>query len=154
MNVDLGLPSMLAVLLGGGLILVASACQAADGGDTMNPPRWMGGPPWNEAGYGYGVPGAQVWPNGTYDPGPYGSTPYPVTPYGTVPGRVPTSRMPPSARQVGSPAAPAPTTEQKQISRIRELERRIGELEAQERRPKLLYPPLRHFDSAYGPHAP
>jgi hypothetical protein len=139
MNVDLGLPSMLAVLLGGGLILVASACQAADGGDTMNPPRWMGG---------------QVWPNGTYDPGPYGSTPYPVTPYGTVPGRVPTSRMPPSARQVGSPAAPAPTTEQKQISRIRELERRIGELEAQERRQKLLYPPLRHFDSAYGPHAP
>jgi hypothetical protein len=125
MNGHLCLQPILAVLLAGSLICTAATTLAFEGGGTVDPSQWMGGNSWYGHAGQYGSVG-QV---------PYGS----ITPGGYVP----------PAPYVGTPV-PA----QDQASRIRYLERRIGELEADRRRQEMLQPPLRAFDSAYGPHAP
>jgi len=147
MNDPLGLQQTLAVVLGGSLMCVAGAGLAYDMGNMMNPSQGAGGNSWGGPGYGYRGPGPYAGPYGSAGQAPYGLNPYSTIPHGSGPGGYPAGHAP-------APVAPVPAPSQDQASRIRDLERRIGELEAYKRRQKMLHPPLRPFDSAYGPHGP
>lgn len=147
MNEHLGLQRTLAVVLGGSLLCAVGAGLAYDMGNMMNPSQGMDGNSWGGPGYGLRSPGAYAGPYGSAGQAPYGLYPYGTEPHGAGPGGYPAGRAP-------APVAHVPAPPQDQASRIRDLERRLGELEAYKRRQKMLYPPLRTFDSAYGPHAP
>jgi hypothetical protein len=154
----------LALLLGGTMMAGAGLGCALDMGNMLSPSNGMGGnrdrgynggAPWG--GPGYGGPGA--YGGGPYGPGgpaPYGAGPYGGAPYGPGPLGAPGGYGPLGRYgQAPAPVAPpAPVPSVDQALRIRELERRITELEAKTCPQQPMPPPSWHSSSGYGPRAP
>ena len=127
MTDHLGLRRTRAVVLGGSLMCAVGSGFAFDMGNTVNPSPWMGGNSWAGQGYGYGGTDAYGGPASVV-PGPYDAAPYGYGPGGASAGYAP------PASNVRAPAARVPVPPANQLLRIRDLERRIGILEAEERR--------------------
>ena len=110
------------------------ASQAAGFGDMMNPSKWMGGKKdYDDYGPGgYGGPGG---------PAPYGRTTYGGAPPGSY-GQAPAT---------AAPSAPQPSVDQS--ARIRKLERRIAELEAEKQRQQPTPLSFRPSTSGSGPRS-
>jgi hypothetical protein len=132
----------------------APASQAFKFGDMMNPGKWMGGNKDYDDYDDYG-PG----PDGPYGPGPggpapYGGTPYGGAPYGTGPVGAPGGYAPPGSygRAPTAAAPPAPQPSVDQSGRIRELEQRIDQLEAEMRRQQPTPSPSRPSTPTYRPY--
>lgn len=162
MTDHIGLRRTLALVLNGSLMCAAGAGFAADMGNMMNPFQWMGGNrdrvydggnSWGSPGYGYGGPSPYGGPFGPGAQAPYGSGPYGTAPYGPGPGGAPAGYAPPGS-YVPTPAPLVPVPYPDQAARVSDLERRMGDLEADRRRQKTLLPPLRPSESGYGPRAP
>lgn len=133
-------------------------------------PGGYGGPsgPYGPGGYGspagpYG-PGGYGSPPGPYGPGgyggpggpaPYGGTPYGGAPYGPGPVGAPGGYTPPGSygRTPAVPAPPAPQQSADQSGRIRELERRIEQLEAEKQRRQPTPSSSRSSTPAYRPYS-
>jgi hypothetical protein len=162
MTEHVGLRRTLALVLSGSLMCAAGVGFAADMGNMMNPSQWMGGNrsydggnSWGGPGYGYGYGGPSPYrgPFGPGGPAPYGPGRYGTAPYVPGPGGAPAGSVPPRG-QVVAPAPPAPVSYRDQAARVRDLERRMGDLEAERRRQEMLPPPLRPVEPGYGPRAP
>ena len=147
MTDHVGLRRTLALVLNGSLMCAAGAGFAADMGNMMNPSQWMGG------NRDHGYDGGNSWGSPGYYGygGPFG--PGGTVPYVPGPGRAPAGYASPGS-DVPTPAPLAPVPYPDQAARVSDLERRMGDLEADGRRQKTLLPPLRHSESGYGPRAP
>jgi len=165
MNTRMVVRRALALSLGGTLMGGAGLGFALDMGNMMNPSKWMGGnrdrgyeggAPWG--GPGSGDPGAYRGPYGPAGPAPYyGAGPYGGAPYGAGPLGIPGGYAPLGGygQAVPVPAAPpAPVPSVDQALRIRALERRIADLEANTCRQPPLPPSSWPSSSGYGPRAP
>jgi hypothetical protein len=154
----------LALILGGTMMAGAGLGFALDMGNMMSPSNWMGGNgdrgydggvPWGNPGYG--GPGAYGGPYGPGGPASYGAGPYGGAPYGPGPLGAPGGYVPPDrygqAPISAAPLAPAPLVDQ--ALRIKALERRIADLEAEPCRRQPM-PPASSWSSSsgYGPRAP
>jgi hypothetical protein len=156
----------------------APASQAFNFGDMMNPGKWMGGKKnyddYGPGGYGgpggpYG-PGGYGGPGGPYGPGGYGGPGGPYGPggYGGPGGPAPYGGAPYGPGQVGAPggygppggygqtpsvtAPPAPQRSGDQSERIRELQQRIEQLEAEQQPRQPAPSPYRSSNPAYRPY--
>ena len=145
MTDHLDLRRTLAVVLGGSLLCAVGAGFAFDTGNTVNPSPRVGGNSW--AGQGYGGTDAYGGP-APVGPGPYDAAPYRYRPVKASAGYAP------QAGNVRAPVAHAPVPPANQLLRIKDLERRIGILEAKEPRRVAMPQSFRPFDSGYGPRAP